>query len=1205
MLVEVTEQTQSGAGARNCPKCGTQLGRFAPSGVCARCLLESALLHPEHDPAAGAAERPAAGAISWDASLGRFDDYELLEEIAHGGMGIVYRARQASLNRIVALKMILSGQFASEAEVKRFRAEAEAAAQMDHPNIVPIYDVGESHGHHFFSMKFMEGGTLTARIGNPKKRPSNQDAATLLVKVCRAVHFAHQRGILHRDLKPGNVLLDAQGEPYVSDFGLAKWMKSPGQATLSGTVLGSPSYMAPEQASGKPGQASTAVDVYSLGAILYEMVTGQPPFLADTPLATLQQVVEQEPKRPSTLNFRADRDLETICLKCLEKEPSRRYGSAEALADELERWLRHEPIQARAIGALGRLGKWTRRNPTTATLLFVASAGVAAFLVGQTIMSVRLKRANTEVSATNRRLHANLREMQWRRVDEAAQADQRDEAIAWLSRFLRDNPNDAVAAARLLSLLAAANFPLLAHPPLLHPTPVKGVDFGGTGERLATVATDNTARVWNVGSGQLDMELPHPAQIALSVLCGQNDERLFTVTTEPRARLWDLRRKMTIQELELDTIDDWFIGRRVLLSADGRYLALNTSSNIITILETETGATAGPRLELGPSYYSFALSGDGQLLAAGSPSEIQIWKVKNGQRLFRIVALKALPALRFSQDSHWLACSSDHTFVVDTATGTVVHEFALRAPTIPYVGNTNELIIPGAGAQLVMLNFRDGTTIGSPYGRLPREEWFREPSLGACLLQGKGLERVQLFEPATGQPQEESFYHSGWIGASKLHPSHRLVATASEDRSARLWFVGMRKPEPITLHVGQEVWEAQWNPAADRILTTATRDGGRELRLWDGMTGEPLTPPRRLDRTVNLCGWAPDGSRFATASPEGIAQIYDGKTGAPISPPLRHDGGVAACIFSPDGNLLATAGDDHKVRLWNGRAGEAVGSPLQHPQTVVRIAFSRDGHRLASACYDGAVRVWSIPDGKLVLGPLQHGGYCWAAVFSPDQSLLATASSDGTARLWNAATGQPMLPPFRHDSLVLWVTFSPDGRLLASSTESGIARVWNVATGQLVSGPMRHPGRIWTVRWSPDGRFLGTICTDGNARIWDASTGNLVAEPFAHQKEVRRLGFSPDMRRFLTGSLDGTVKIWDLVFLRPPVPVPEWLPELAESLGGKRIGARDTTETVPGDSFQKAKQRIAQATAQADYYAHWAKWMLEGRLDEPVKAFRP
>src|SRR5438874_6691818 len=396
---------------RVCRKCGAEIFADAPEGLCTACLFETGLglLAP---PSVAAGDSSAVASAKADdcgsventetseanaalhikkaprpaKTLADFGDYELLEEIGRGGQGVVYRAHQKSLNRTVALKIIGLGHWATEAHLKRFRLEAEAAARLEHPGIVPIHEVGERDGSCYFSMKFVEGGQLDEVVR--RKPMSIRQAAELIGKVARIVHYAHEHRILHRDIKPGNILLDQKSEPHLTDFGLARLVESESTVTRTMEVLGTPSYMAPEQAVGNNAAISSLTDVYGLGAVLYQLLTGQPPFAGGTTYETIKLLLDTEPRSPRLLNPKIDRDLSTICLKCLEKDSQRRYPSALALAEDIERWLKHEPIQARRAGVFTSGRKWVRRNPTSALLAasLLALAATAGWIVWKSEM---------------------------------------------------------------------------------------------------------------------------------------------------------------------------------------------------------------------------------------------------------------------------------------------------------------------------------------------------------------------------------------------------------------------------------------------------------------------------------------------------------------------------------------------------------------------------------------------------------------------------------------------------------------------------------------------------------------------------------------------------------------------------------------------------------------------------------------------------
>ena len=419
-----------------------------------------------------------------------FGDYEIMSEIARGGMGVVFLARQMSLNRPVALKMILAGQLANETDVKRFYTEAEAAANLDHPGIVPIFEVGQHEGQHYFSMGFVEGQSLSQRLASGPLPP--REAAALMAKVADAIEYAHQCGVIHRDLKPGNILLDQKGNPRVTDFGLARKIQGDSGLTGSGQIMGTPSYMPPEQAGGRRGEVGPAADVYALGATLYCAVTGRPPFQAATAMDTVIQVLSDEPVPPRRLNASIPRNLETICLKCLEKEPGQRYASAAALAADLRRFLTGEPIAARPVTRLERLAKWARRKPTLAAAYTLGLLAVLLGGLGGT--AVWQWRAAQRAQAEAERQREKFERFDYGRTIQVAHQEWRD--------------NDVPATVALLDSTRAdlrgwewRYVNRLCHSDLLtlrgHTSGVRSASFSPDGSRVVTASDDGTAKVWD------------------------------------------------------------------------------------------------------------------------------------------------------------------------------------------------------------------------------------------------------------------------------------------------------------------------------------------------------------------------------------------------------------------------------------------------------------------------------------------------------------------------------------------------------------------------------------------------------------------------------------------------------------------------------------------------------------------------------------
>lgn len=1069
---------------RLCDQCGTPLPADAPKGVCPRCELQGALgLLGEAEPTQSA-EAPEGDAVG---VAGRqFGNYELIEEIARGGMGVVYKARQHGLDRIVAVKMILVERFAGKQSVQRFRGEAAAAGVLQHPNIVAIHEIGMHEGQHFFSMDYIEGQNLAQLVGHrPLPAPT---AARYLQLIAGAVHYAHEQGILHRDLKPSNVLIDAAtDQPRITDFGLAKRLRSESSVatghsslTLSGQMLGSPNFMPPEQASHGRGKVGRPSDVFGLGGILYFLLTGRAPFQGESLEATIHQVLNTEPVSPRLLNPSVPRDLETICVKCLEKEPARRYATAQAVADELGRFLKDQPILARPVSRPEKALRWCRRNPVVATLAAVAAAIFVIGFVGVTWQGQRASRAAAETTVQRDLAQGRLYAAQMKLVHAACQAGQLGRALEGLKA---QQPS---AGQRDFRGFDWRFFYRLC----LSPSEVLATNASG----FASVAFSPDGRTVALGSGDGMVELfdtqtwrsmaqwpAHKGVVASIAFGGRNVPWLASVSSDDGLlKLWDL--------------------------ASGRAVFTTNS------------------LRGYPAFVTLGFSPGGRYLAASTPAlaqtrSLSLWEVVSSSR-------GGAPTVRLKTN---LPFWGPVAFLPDDRTMAVCNE-----PDWGFTVNLHDLS-EGAATNLGRAH-SDGIICiaASPDGRR--------------LATGGSDERVVVWDVKRGSVH--CVLQGDFMGICSLAfaPDGQTLFAGCSDQNIHTWT--LEQPIRSSVLVGHRGAVALAASPDGRWLASVSQDGARLWRLGGTVTASDaavapefttlLHPDEtRAPTTAPDCVWglaaSPKEPHVAAAAGKQLV-LYDLHTGERLARALASDVFAVAgsefrsMTFSPDGRRLAV-GDDHgAVAFLDATHLRPLMTPTNlHAALVTDIAYALGGAVLVTgAGFEMGIKLTDVASGQLLANfhGVEEGFYPLNPLaVSPDGKRVAMGSPDRAIRIRDVATGQVLTTCQHKVRFPFCLTFSPDDRWLAVADTDGAFYLWDPRGQQPLRRRSGHAGGVTALAFAPD----GTVASGGmdhTIRLWHPDIDQEVAILTGHSGWVVRLAFAEHGNALISGSMDGTLRIW-------------------------------------------------------------------------------
>ena len=1017
------------------------------------------------------ASRVTCGGVALAAGV-NLGGVTIVRLIAEGGMGRVYEGRQAAPERSVAVKVLRDG-FASASLVRRFEYEARVLARLRHPNIAQIFTFGTYDGGGgtvpFFVMEMIEAAQPITRHASEAGLGVRETVA-LFRRVCAAVAHGHQKGVIHRDLKPGNILVDTVGEPKVIDFGVARSIDpdhgDPTQMTRAGDVVGTLRYMSPEQLGVGDGDVDARSDVYALGLVLHETLTGGLPYdvrgmsfveaarILDDPAPTPTAAIDRAARGAGCAAVDA-RALATIVTTCLEKQPEDRYATAVEVEAELGRWLAGEAILAKPPTPTESLVRFARRHRAATAAALAVVASLVAATSGITFFYLRAERQRQR--SDEARVVAEWQGQEAEKQAAAARAQLYISNVL-LSAAARDRDNVAEAG----RLLADAKT-LIADAGTLQPIELD----------CLAASLDESVTVIGGHAGNVTSLSWSPDGMVLA--SGASDGAVRMGTCVDGAVEW-------IAE-PIGSHDDavW----SAAFSFDGRMLATASGDGTVRVWDV---AGRKPLQSLGPhagASYAVAFSPDGATLAtAGRERVVRIWDTATWEVRQELSGHEStVHAASFSPDGQTLV----------TAAGDA----------------TIRLWDAQAGREIAALAGHEGRVFGVAFSPDGREI----ASAGE-----DGTARIWDVETRSSRLAMRHPFRVN--GVAWLNEGRRL-ATASHDGVLRVWNAADGLESARLRGHTARVWSIAAVPATGWLATGA---GDGTVRVWDADGG--IAPVMRADDKVLSVAYSGDGQTIATAMANSVVRLWDASTLQPKGVLRKAVGRVNDVRFSPDGQTVAGCCDDASVQMWDRGTLRRSHWFKPHERRVYTLEFSPDGRLLATASEDRSARIWDLDDGRRVGEPLKHGSRVFRATFSPDGGTLATACEDRTARLWRVADGTEIRRFDQHEGPVNWVAFSSDGTMLATACSDGAVRVWDARDGSLVSvmtGPARQ---IWKAEFSPDGERVAAVSADGTAQVWDVANGRATPMLRGHTDQVWGVAFAPDGHSVVTGSWDGTARVW-------------------------------------------------------------------------------